>query len=76
MTVVVSTPYVNCLVEASFFKLISVVSNIGCKISGIAVGSYKNVVLELELVDIFLSLALSEEFFRFPRISFLEKYGS
>ena len=58
MAVVIRTPDVNGLIKAALFKLVSVVGDIGGKISRVAVLADKNVVLKLKLVNIFLTLAL------------------
>ena len=44
MTVVVGSPYIDCLFKASYLELIAVIGDIGGKISGIAVGSDENLI--------------------------------
>ena len=52
MTVVVGSPYIDCLFKASYLELIAVIGDIGGKISGIAVGSDKNLVFQLKAFNL------------------------
>ena len=52
MAVVVCAPDIDDLVEATLFKLVAVVSDVGGKIGVEAVCTAQNIVLELELVYI------------------------
>ena len=61
MAVVVCAPDVDSPVEFSYRKLVAVIGDIRRKIGRISVLTDEHVVLEAELVDILLRLALSQK---------------
>lgn len=64
MAVVVCAPDIDDLVEATLFKLVAVVSDVGGKIGVETVCTAQNIVLELELVYILWLLPALSRFSR------------